>query len=102
PLSSPPLPPPLPYTTLFRSPVSQYDTRGLGIPTFLRIRHGKHLQDLVIGIGPEKQGRTFQLVVAFQIAGGILFQSLEGDVCVEQDRKSTRLNSSHVKTSYAV
>src|SRR5690606_41882489 len=51
---------------------------------------------LIAHAGPAQLGQTQQLAHA---CAAILEQGLVG---VEQDRKSTRLNSSHVKISYAV
>src|SRR5437868_11300365 len=76
--------PPFPYTTLFRSPV------GLAV-----------LAQIVM-----IEARPIALrTVEFFVAGGLL--SLLGWRVVlaeseREDRKSTRLNSSHVSTSYAV
>src|SRR5690606_41666492 len=36
------------------------------------------------------------------VPGGIVFFVGHGHLCLSRDRKSTRLNSSHVKISYAV
>src|SRR5205814_10734344 len=79
-LSSPPPPrPPLfPYTTLFRSPAALLDlvqppvARVVVVPEFAQIAFVQH---------PESGGRTRS---------------------VRTDRKSTRLNSSHLGISYAV
>src|SRR3989442_11874702 len=65
-----------PYTTLFRS------GPGLG---------AQYQGDLIVGAA-----RTF-------LAGGYLFDfKLTADRSNLEDRKSTRLNSSHVRISYAV
>src|SRR5690606_41402157 len=76
----PPSPPLFPYTTLFRSPDrAAVRPRSRGDPAALRRRHAQ----LPVP-GPARGGR--------------------GDAAqpVHVDRKSTRLNSSHVKISYAV
>src|SRR5699024_12516732 len=76
-LRPPPVPPPLPYTTLFRS--------GRARPLLLRGeragRRARHPRVLGLELRTEAAGR-----------------GLERDA----DRKSTRLNSSHVSISYAV
>src|SRR5690606_40268604 len=93
---SPPRPPPLPYTTLFRSARLRHsgyesrDSEGLYAAEHLPI-------DVIISPEAEvAQSIARRLVTpgAFDIvpmAGGLV-----------EDRKSTRLNSSHVKISYAV
>src|SRR5690606_42026661 len=73
----------LPYTTLFRS--TGKDARSL-------VRNG------VVAVGEgANMPCTPDTVAAFREAG-ILF----GPAKAAKDRKSTRLNSSHVKISYAV
>src|SRR5690606_40581883 len=83
-----------PYTTLFRSTLTRaaHDTGVLQHPQVL----GHRLHADVVGRGQLVDGG---------IAGGE--PSHEVAACGigerrEQDRKSTRLNSSHVKISYAV
>src|SRR5690606_41813224 len=74
----PPRSPLFPYTTLFRSPVQEDVPRAEAGHQLLvaSLRLGRHLHI----VGPEAQARDQELI----------------------DRKSTRLNSSHVKNSYAV
>src|SRR5690349_10070034 len=85
----PPGPPLFPYTTLFRSP----HTRSMGDT------EGKtQLLDATAG------GAT-QRMPATQAPAGkkrSLVPAAIGVVVVVADRKSTRLNSSHVEISYAV
>src|SRR5207302_10684095 len=92
----PPPPPPSPYTTLFRSRAQLHPlgpSRNSG----------------------EKFGRTEHRLIRLRLRGGtsgvftLLSQGVEEVVLNPQmrephplDRKSTRLNSSHVKISYAV
>src|SRR5690606_40703137 len=51
-------------------------------------------------------GRLFPCGEGAGYAGGIVSAAMDGERCaeklIERDRKSTRLNSSHVKISYAV
>src|SRR5690606_40652180 len=81
PLARPPGPPLFPYTTLFRSR-AQTQRRGLddGLadapPLVAQLVGELHDQDAVLGRDPDQDDQA--------------------------DRKSTRLNSSHVKISYAV
>src|SRR5690554_7595643 len=76
-----------PYTSLFRSEFSHSVGGGLGA---VGGAEGVHHVD--IAQGGVLLGEVF---VVF------LFAFVEADV-FEQDRKSTRLNSSHVRISYAV
>src|SRR3989442_6137325 len=72
-----------PYTTLFRS----LEARQVGL----------HLEDLV-----ELRGRRAEYRDRFGVAQDV-FGLLRGERRVNgEDRKSTRLNSSHVRISYAV
>src|SRR5688572_32669883 len=78
----------LPYTTLFRSSelLGGWVLRGVNGLT------GEGSADFVLGAsaGPRSNG-------TYVIADGV-----SGVTQVSQDRKSTRLNSSHSQTSYAV
>src|SRR5690606_41394653 len=85
-----------PYTTLFRSQDAEENGEEAGAvqPRCLdqRIRNG-HV------VVPEEQrgeGHPVNHMHQHQAGGGI------GQSQLAQDRKSTRLNSSHVKISYAV
>src|SRR3989442_10082321 len=69
-----------PYTTLFRSG-HRIGGRGLG-----------HLQ---VGVLVHRHGHAGAVVARDRVRGG-------GRADVGLDRKSTRLNSSHVRISYAV
>src|SRR2546427_7628972 len=66
-----------PYTTLFRSQL----VHMLG--------HFDHVVDVALRVGPPRDGDAHQVHVG-------------GDFLPLQDRKSTRLNSSHSQISYAV
>src|SRR3712207_8319534 len=70
-----------PYTTLFRSAV------------FLKL----------VGLkGPLRQGEEFEVELLFAEAGKLAVYVLVEAADATQDRKSTRLNSSHANISYAV
>src|SRR5690606_42021863 len=89
----PPSPPLFPYTTLFRSVARHFIQLALavlheGIPV------GRGLQRAVVQQFVEQQR------MARQVGGGPVAGGDHADHAL--DRKSTRLNSSHVKISYAV
>src|SRR5690606_39384482 len=93
----PPVSTPFPYTTLFRSaagPIGRLRYRGLVVGPFEL--GAVHRVDLV-GIGPELAGEFARDVLAAELLKDLLVELL-----AVLDRKSTRLNSSHVKISYAV
>src|SRR5690606_41225578 len=82
----PPSLPLFPYTTLFRS---RDEDRCRGGPDHAHPGSGRH------DTGRRRAGgRDMEPSVADDVRGGIRRAA--------QDRKSTRLNSSHVKISYAV
>src|SRR5690606_39797805 len=84
-----------PYTTLFRSPASGGDRQRLPPHYFRRAQ-------------PAARGRQYlaaapqfpQLAAALRAGGTLAADQRTGHG--QRDRKSTRLNSSHVKISYAV
>src|SRR3712207_7038087 len=80
-----------PYTTLFRSRPVTASTFGLLLSGGLAERH------LLVADGEEP-------VVRVSARPGDVepLQRVRVDVLVAQDRKSTRLNSSHANISYAV
>src|SRR5690606_41539676 len=81
-----------PYTTLFRSPRQKcdgFDQMGHSLQEQQHETDGDHRLE---GIAGQSAG----IGRAFADAPGQL------DPVEREDRKSTRLNSSHVKTSYAV
>src|SRR3712207_7771397 len=73
-----------PYTTLFRSRDEALDARGVGIAALARLRNHHRGQ----GVG--------------ETQSPFRFPALPAGVEIGQDRKSTRLNSSHANISYAV
>src|SRR5688572_31390463 len=87
-ISRPPSSTLFPYTTLFRSDV-QREQRDLEVlPT----------RDRMAG----KAGSFFQLPPRHLTAVSRILTTKAGRVASIRDRKSTRLNSSHSQTSYAV
>src|SRR5207253_10441170 len=93
-LRRPPRPPStlFPYTTLFRS-------------FFLRVLHDLRLLRLGGAVGLEQGVEHFFLLLREDtVCPGNRDERLDDGVLffVHQDRKSTRLNSSHVAISYAV
>src|SRR2546427_2712353 len=80
-----------PYTTLFRSNATAYTQRVM-VCAGDKVKRGDLLVD-----GPASQDGDLALGQNLLIAYG----SFEG-LGYEEDRKSTRLNSSHSQISYAV
>src|SRR5204862_7873867 len=88
-----------PYTTLFRSPLNEVAIRELkGTPTALDLY--TYLAYRLPRIGSDKG----QIISWDQLAKhlGNEADSKRFRQTVREDRKSTRLNSSHVEISYAV
>src|SRR5690349_23863369 len=88
----PPRPTLFPYTTLFRSQQSEEVYRDLAV----HVRTAGHVVDVAVDEFVPSFGGFVDLEVFFDGIG----PWLERDPA--QDRKSTRLNSSHVEISYAV
>src|SRR5437870_7538523 len=80
-----------PYTTLFRS------ARRIGVPV-QQIEGERVLAEQVV----VHHERPHQVVGAQQVEAAGHLRALEVAARVHLDRKSTRLNSSHVAISYAV
>src|SRR3712207_6988057 len=76
-----------PYTTLFRSSLTQREAVPLGLP-----HQGKQSLEIELGVGGMGDG--------LGLHGGVDADPLQAGG--PQDRKSTRLNSSHANISYAV
>src|SRR5690606_39520854 len=97
-----PGPPLLPYTTLFRSIGAQALEQGAA-PVFERqaqVGGGQLGQQAVQQRFRAEDGN--QVTVELRTAAGVAIQrDLVGQPGATLDRKSTRLNSSHVKISYA-
>src|SRR5690606_41567899 len=80
-----------PYTTLFRSPGSKYSSIGGNVATNAG------------GMRAVKYGTTRDYVRAIDVVLPTGEEVSLGSLNIkDRDRKSTRLNSSHVKSSYAV
>src|SRR5690606_40728602 len=93
----PPPSPPFPYTTLFRSPPQ--------VALFLQpgevaVDRGTGAQAYGLADLPHRR----RVAPAFGLLGDDVhdFPLALGQVLIHIDRKSTRLNSSHVQSSYAV
>src|SRR2546430_12708871 len=87
-----------PYTTLFRSlaVAHQLDTGRIALADRLEIGL------LEIAIDPERIGIDDRDYVLADIGVVAELRQQVGDIAVNRDRKSTRLNSSHSQISYAV
>src|SRR5690606_42077548 len=86
-----------PYTTLFRSQDRRLTRSRIRLTTKLALRCGRPLSD--------HSERRLRLRLIIQLRGGVdetQLERLRHHNSLRQDRKSTRLNSSHVKISYAV
>src|SRR5690606_40940873 len=86
----PPRPPLFPYTTLFRSRGGDPRARARGVPPHHH-RFGR-------AADPARTARALTTVPA----AASVAEGLHRHAAQLEDRKSTRLNSSHVKISYAV
>src|SRR5437773_3780882 len=88
-----------PYTTLFRSKMETGG--GIGPKTAAVIKMLRGIVDVVSTHAPERVEPVLQNMAAAigQFSPEMLLAFLEKR---RSDRKSTRLNSSHITTSYAV
>src|SRR5207253_10440056 len=89
-----------PYTTLFRSEPAQ------GTMAY-KLKHGQQVNILLLGMGGEQNDAPYltDSIMAVSIdptSNRVMMASIPRDLVVHIDRKSTRLNSSHVAISYAV
>src|SRR5256885_11903655 len=82
-----------PYTTLFRSSGSACSQRGLDL--FSDSKISANLSTLAFGVGLAATGVGLYLILTSSDATGMR-------AWIAPDRKSTRLNSSHLVISYAV
>src|SRR5690606_40597213 len=100
PLPLPPPTPPLPYTTLFRSQTAAIYPREYVQQGWKRSSPcSKLLQGIPAIAAGETQQRGLEALADYQYLEQFAHLSLGNQLL---DRKSTRLNSSHVKISYAV
>src|SRR5436305_8030851 len=86
-LQRPPTSPLFPYTTLFRSHTAQ--------------SRGDRIRMCAFGFGHIPAGREHVFTRAHIEPGACMLGTRDAP-CLVRDRKSTRLNSSHVRISYAV
>src|SRR5207249_11483817 len=96
-LPPPPSPTLFPYTTLFRSPDAGVTAeRPQDNPVPAKPGEGSPIKHCIYII---KENRTYD-----QVLGDMKEGNGDPSLCLfpEKDRKSTRLNSSHVSISYAV
>src|SRR5256885_16967143 len=91
-----------PYTTLFRSHPQESGCSRIG----LAHRPASMLQsrpELRIRLGERNRGRFDGLFLGLEVAADVcLVVQVKRNCAVYLDRKSTRLNSSHLVISYAV
>src|SRR5690606_41992865 len=90
-----------PYTTLFRSrPLQRRHVQRQALVDAARRQEGLDIARAAHHINSESGGQGAE--IAQRVAGGNEAILAAGGVGQGGDRKSTRLNSSHVKSSYAV
>src|SRR5690606_41911114 len=96
-LSRPPLSPLFPYTTLFRSNSAEgFYNQGNALMQLERYADAVLAYQAALNRRPNWPEAEENLALAQQLA------EQQQEQAQNQDRKSTRLNSSHVKISYAV
>src|SRR5690606_41246703 len=91
----------LPYTTLFRSETASLDR----LDRIRRLGIGLAIDDFGRGyssLGYLKQLPATEIKIDKRFVENVAVDSKDRDIVRAIDRKSTRLNSSHVKISYAV
>src|SRR3712207_9486733 len=91
-----------PYTTLFRSEILQWETAVAVAQTKVIIADDDpiirmDLREMLSGMGYNVVGEAADGKHAVDLA-----RNLQPDLMIMEDRKSTRLNSSHANISYAV
>src|SRR5256885_12232489 len=79
-----------PYTTLFRS-ILGMDIKGHTVHKVMLAQTAEIAEEYYVSFLLDRANRTF-----------LAMASVEGGMEIEEDRKSTRLNSSHLVISYAV
>src|SRR5690606_41914417 len=97
----PPISTLFPYTTLFRSGLHRADSKRIILRGYMVARTPEELEDLwerfVAHTEPTQSLRRYRFTLR-----GKEERFVWARVIDRPDRKSTRLNSSHVKISYAV
>src|SRR5207249_8853754 len=93
----PPLPRPtlFPYTTLFRS-------LDRDCPAGIRCTHCARRQNHEIAVLSHQYDIVSPMILDYEVDGPQHLRQQGGCLRLDPDRKSTRLNSSHVSISYAV
>src|SRR5699024_11300095 len=88
-----------PYTTLFRSSVVQPNFSSFLTDRFITLLEYKQMKPVLlitkIDLANESELKKIKDITAY-------YEAIGYSVLIKLDRKSTRLNSSHVSTSYAV
>src|SRR5690606_40574722 len=97
----PPTPARFPYTTLFRSVVKKIAIDGQTHVDFVLEPAVSELSELVV-TGVAQATELKESPVIIKPIGADVLQGQSNLNLIDADRKSTRLNSSHVKISYAV
>src|SRR5207302_9169113 len=90
----------LPYTTLFRS--ATFASHIHRIQQVLTLAAARRRRVALLGRSMEKNVAIASELGYLRVPSGLLAPLEEMVALPPEDRKSTRLNSSHVKISYAV
>src|SRR5207253_10778858 len=98
----PPPPPPFPYTTLFRSPAAVVDRDPLGVAHESLAERAAGAEELGMRRRRREHGGASGGCERGDRPRAVEEQGAQRGTPGHQDRKSTRLNSSHVAISYAV
>src|SRR5690606_40943116 len=99
---APPRPPLCPYTTLFRSPEQGIDRETAREVVEECRRNRTRLSDTLVSWGLVDRARLRDCMLAWTTRKLAAIRQFAAPRTLFLDRKSTRLNSSHVKISYAV
>src|SRR5690606_39532407 len=98
----PPAPTAFPYTTLFRSRLLRGSPRPYRVKRGRARREGAPIPDCCV-VATRRAERALWGTTARQLVSPLTVRTpLSKKGSARSDRKSTRLNSSHVKISYAV
>src|SRR5205814_10359479 len=96
-LCPPPRPTPFPYTTLFRS-LGRLEEAKACYADALRLNDDLPITSNNMGQALQEEGQLDEALAWYQRA----LQRAPNSARIQRDRKSTRLNSSHLGISYAV